>query len=83
MKMNIFIYVLENNNGKIYIGQTYSLEKRLSEHNDTGFGYTSKFRPWRLIHSERFITRKEAMARERYLKTGAGRDWIKDNISRG
>jgi len=50
------------------------------EHNKTGLGYTSKFRPWELIHAEEFSSRKEAMHRESYLKTGIGRDWIKNNI---
>jgi len=31
-------------------------------------------RRWRLIHSEQFDTRAEAMRRERYLKTGRGRE---------
>ncbi|MCR4283700.1 MAG: GIY-YIG nuclease family protein [Parcubacteria group bacterium] len=81
--MNIFVYILKNNDGKIYIGQTHNIEKRLLDHNDIGFGYTSKFRPWKLIHSEEHLTRKDAMARERYLKTGVGRDWIKNNMTRG
>lgn len=74
------VYVIENNYGKLYIGQTSNLEKRILEHNGMGDGYTSKFRPWKLIHTESFNSRSEAMKRERYLKTGAGRDWIKNNI---
>ncbi|HAI74176.1 MAG TPA: endonuclease [Candidatus Moranbacteria bacterium] len=77
-----FVYIIENNNGKLYIGQTYNLEKRILGHNELGKGYTSKFRPWKLVYSEKFDSRKEAMEREKYLKTGVGREWIKDNIKR-
>jgi len=74
------VYIIENGQGKLYIGQTGDLEKRILDHNELGKGYTSKFRPWKLIHSEHFNSRAEAMQREKYLKTGAGRDWIKNNI---
>ncbi len=76
------VYIISNNSGKIYIGQTSDLKKRLIEHNETGKGYTSKFRPWKLEYSEKLQTRAEAMKKERYLKTGVGRDWIKSNIMR-
>ncbi len=78
--MKYFIYIIKNKDGKIYIGQTYDVNKRMIEHNKIGLGYTSKFRPWKLIHKEMFLSRQEAMDRERYLKTGNGRDWIKNNI---
>jgi len=80
---NYCVYILRNQRGKLYIGQTNNLDKRLTEHNELGNGYTSKFRPWTLIHAEYFTSRKEIMAREKYLKTSAGRDWIKKNILGG
>jgi predicted GIY-YIG superfamily endonuclease len=33
-----------------------------------------------LIHKEKYSTRSEAMKRERFLKSGQGREWIKDDI---
>jgi putative endonuclease len=74
------VYLLRNSAGKLYIGQTADLNKRMLEHNEIGNGYTSKHRPWVLLWSRSFTTRKEAMKEERYLKTGVGRDWIKKNI---
>jgi putative endonuclease len=76
------VYILKNNQGKIYIGSTSDLNRRLEEHNITGTGFTSKYRPWVVIHTESFQSRPQAMKREKYLKTGAGRDWIKINITR-
>lgn len=78
--MNYFVYVLQNDGGKLYIGQTSDVDRRLIEHNELGNGYTSKFRPWKLVHLEKFSSRKEAIVKERYLKTGIGREWIKNNI---
>lgn len=80
--MEYFVYIICNKDGKIYIGQTSNMSKRLLEHNQTGVGYTSKYRPWRLMHTEKYDSREEAMQREKYLKTGVGRDWIKNNILR-
>ena len=71
------VYIIKNKDGKIYIGQTDNLERRIIEHNETGVGYTAKFRPWEIMLEEKFSTRSRAMRREHYLKTGAGRDWIK------
>lgn len=67
----------------MYIGQTADLEKRMTEHNETGIGYTSKYRPWRLLWSKEAETRQEAMKEEKFLKTGRGREWIKKNILGG
>jgi putative endonuclease len=80
--MEYSVYILKNDNGKIYIGQTTNVSKRLIEHNETGKGYTSKYRPWKVIHVDKFLSRKDAMVREKYLKTGAGRDWINQKIMR-
>lgn len=75
------VYILANHQNKTYVGQTQDLEKRLAEHNDPECRstlYTKRIPgPWKLIHHEAYPTRSEAMARERELKTGKGRDWIK------
>jgi putative endonuclease len=62
---------------KIYIGYTNNLESRLLSHNELGKkGWTLNFRPWRLVYSEQFKTKKEAILKERQLKSGQGRAWI-------
>ena len=49
---------------KIYIGFTSNLEAKLSSHNEIGTkGWTIKFRPWELLHTEEFPTRTVAMER--------------------
>ncbi len=83
MRFMYTVYVLQNESGKLYIGQTCDLDERLEEHNVTGKGYSSKYRPWKVIWSKVFVTRKDSMREERYLKTGVGRDWINKNVLGG
>lgn len=72
------VYVLYSKGyDKIYIGFTSNLEQRLLSHNDLGKkGWTIKFRPWQLVHTEVFELKSEAMKRERQLKTASGRNFI-------
>lgn len=63
---------------KTYTGQTSDLDERIVYHNETGVGtFTSKYRPWVLIHEETYTTRAEAMKREKWFKSGVGRMLIK------
>ncbi len=57
------------------------IERRLQEHNAGLSNYTSKHIPWELVFFEEFSTRTEALEREKWYKTGAGRDWIKKQIN--
>ena len=73
------VYILENLAGKFYIGQTDDLERRVSEHNDPSRSkskYTSKNGPWKLVCSEPFGTRSEAVKRERFMKSRKSAKWI-------
>ncbi len=66
---------------KIYIGFTSNLQKRLISHNELGTkGWTIRYRPWKVIHTETFESKIEAMNREKYLKTGVGREFIRNLI---
>jgi putative endonuclease len=62
-----FVYVLHSSvTDKIYIGFTSNLENRVKSHNEFGTkGWTVKFRPWILIHTEEFENKTSAMKRER------------------
>jgi len=43
-------------------------------------GYTLKFRAWEVIHVDFFDSKSEAMKREKFLKPGVGREFIKNLI---
>ncbi len=66
---------------KIYIGYTSNIEARFKSHNKLGTkGWTIKFRPWIIVHTEEFDTKREALDREKQLKGGKGREWIRNEI---
>ena len=72
------VYVLYSPSfNKIYIGFTSDLEARILSHNHlANKGYTIKYRPWTVIHSEIFSTKLAAMKREKELKCANGRKFI-------
>ncbi|MFA5197649.1 MAG: GIY-YIG nuclease family protein [Patescibacteria group bacterium] len=77
------VYAIKNEWNKIYIGQTSDLEERLKRHNgilkNKKSSYTHKNKgTWILFYKEELPTRKEAMAREKYLKTYRGRIFLKN-----
>ena len=73
------VYILYSLGGlKTYCGFTNNIHRRIEEHNVTeSKGFTLKFRPWTLIHTEEYDDKKEAMAREKKLKMGHGREELK------
>lgn len=72
--------ILSQKTGILYKGFTTDLEKRLEEHNSGLSSYTSKHIPWILVLFEEHLTKKEALKREKWYKTGVGRDWIKRQL---
>ena len=61
-----------------YTGFTADLAERFLSHNHlSSKGWTAKYRPWKIIYTEEFETKAAAMKRERWLKTGIGRDFVK------
>jgi predicted GIY-YIG superfamily endonuclease len=74
-----FVYVLECEDGSIYKGVTSDLNKRINDHlAGIGAEWTKTHRPIALIHYEEFKSEKEAVEREKYLKSGVGREWLKE-----
>ena len=78
------VYILYSKDyNKTYVGFTSNLIERFKSHNYLSKkGYTIKFRPWKVIHVEFFTTKSEALEREKILKSGKGRDFIKEIISK-
>jgi len=77
------IYNAERN--KIYIGQTADLEKRLARHNhflpNKKSSYTScNSGTWKVVYTEEYFTRQEALRREQELKSERGRRFVRTLI---
>lgn len=72
------VYVLKSlSTKKSYVGMTDNLERRLNEHNQGKSMFTKKFIPWEVIYKEDFEERFQARNREKYFKSGAGRNFLK------
>ena len=77
-----WVYVIVNELGKKYTGQTNDLEIRLKRHNGELASKSGSFTkinrgPWKLIYKEALESRKAALEREMYLKSHSGREWLK------
>ena len=73
------VYVLYSEaHKKHYTGFSSDFESRLLSHDELGSkDWSVHYRPWTVILCEKFPTKQEAMQREKWLKTGVGRDFIK------
>jgi putative endonuclease len=78
------VYILfSKDHGKTYVGFTSNLIERFKSHNYFGKkGFTIKFRPWEVIYVAFFTTKSEALNREKFFKTGKGRELIKEMVSK-
>ena len=75
-----YVYVLRNCAGAWYIGCTSNLRRRVIEHNDGKSSYTKKHAPYELIYYEASLCSEDAFAREKYLKSGMGRRYLKNRL---
>ncbi len=61
----------------IYVGLTDNLDRRLSEHNNGHNRTTKPYAPFILIWSNSYPTRAEARKKEKYLKSGTGKEFLR------
>ena len=72
------VYILKSCHFNItYAGSTTDLDRRLKEHNSGKNFFTKRYAPWKLFYKEEYQDLSEAREREKYLKTCAGRKFIK------
>ncbi len=78
-----YVYVLQSVKSKRwYIGFTYDLRKRFKEHNTNEVFSTKNRDPLKLIYYEMCRNEQDARAREKYLKTGMGKRYLKNRLKR-
>lgn len=74
----IYVYVIQSEKDKrFYVGMSENVEIRLNQHNSGKTKSTKGYKPWKLLFFEEFETRQEARKREKYLKSGIGKEYIK------
>jgi putative endonuclease len=79
--MDYFAYVLRSRkNGQLYSGHTDNLARRIKAHNAGKTRSIKAYLPYELVYYEIFNSRLEAIDREKYFKTAAGRRFIKRKL---
>jgi len=78
-----YVYLLESLIDRSwYIGYSSDLKKRFYSHHKGENKATKNKRPWKLIYYEAYLNRLDAKGREKFLKSGSGRRFIKKQLSR-
>jgi putative endonuclease len=76
-----YVYVLRSaSDDGLYIGYSANLRRRFAQHKE-GTAFATSYRgPWKLIYYEAYVEQADAVGRERYLKSGAGRKFLKSQL---
>ncbi len=78
---NYFVYVLLSlKDGKFYVGYSMHLSQRIKQHSRGEVISTRSRRPLKIIHYEWFGNERDAKSRERFLKSGFGREQLKASL---
>ena len=79
--MFYYVYVLESlYDNQWYTGYTADLKKRIKLHEDGLVESTKNRRPLKLIYFEGCLNQKDATRREKYLKSGNGKIYIRSRL---
>ena len=78
-----YVYVIQSKKDKqFYTGFTRDLENRLLEHNSGRVSSTKERGPFELIYYEACLNEQDALAREKYLKSGMGKRYLRNRLRR-
>ncbi len=77
-----YTYVIQNINKRWYTGYTDNLRKRFNQHNSGKSKYTKYRGPYILIYYEACLNEEDAKSREKYLKSGMGKRYLKNRLKR-
>ena len=76
-----YTYILiSEKDDKFYVGYTDNLKRRIKQHNDGDVESTKYRRPLKLIYYEVCLNQKDAIHREKYLKTTYGKRYIRNRL---
>ncbi|HET6989835.1 MAG TPA: GIY-YIG nuclease family protein [Bacteroidia bacterium] len=80
--MAFYTYIIKSiSHDYFYKGHCENVEERLKQHNSGMTQSIKKYIPFELVYTEEFPTRTEAIEREKYLKSAAGRRFLKSKLS--
>ena len=77
-----FVYILQSEStGRYYVGQTKDVPARVAYHNANYLRALKNRGPWKLVHSEVFASRGEAVRREIQIKRQKDRRFVEQIVS--
>ncbi len=80
--MNYYVYAIKSEiRNYIYVGMSNNVERRYKEHNAGKEFTTRRYKPFKIILIESYRTRMRARQREKYLKSGVGKEYLKNVIA--
>ncbi len=78
-----YVYVLKSTkDGRWYTGCTHDLQKRFKQHSDNLVTSTKSRGPFNLIYYEACMNKEDAYVREKYLKSGMGKRYLRNRLKR-
>lgn len=79
-----YTYLLKSEKSStFYTGVTNDLNRRLEQHDKGEVYYTKNRGPYKIVYFEACLNKDDAYRRERYLKTGMGKRYLKNRIKGG
>lgn len=76
-----YVYILLSSNDKqLYVGCTQDIKRRLGQHNLNKVPATTGRGPFEVIHYEAYRNKYDAFFREKWLKTGWGRRYLRKTL---
>ena len=69
--------IISSLDGRIYVGMSKDVGLRLKDHNFGRVSSTKSYRPWKIIFIEKVGDRIECRKREKYYKSGCGKEFLK------
>ena len=76
-----YVYVLKSQTSKMwYTRFTSDLRKRFNQHVKGESTWTKNRGPWKIIYYEMCLNKEDARSREKYLKTGMGKRYLKNRL---
>ncbi len=81
--MKHFVYILYSDlRNRYYIGSSENIERRLERHNQGATKSTKSGRPWKIVYTEEYKSKSDAIKRELYLKRMKSRVYIESLIDK-
>ena len=78
-----YTYVIQSRkSNRWYTGNTNDLRKRFKQHNQGKSAWTKSGSPWALVYYEACLNKDDTRSREKYLKTGMGKRYLKNRLKR-